>query len=60
MILRLFNNLAKLEYIGKRKDTGIFVKEQVIQKEISMFIKEPSPDATSATPYKKRNSFFLE
>jgi hypothetical protein len=26
----LFNNLAKLDYIGKKKDAGIFVKENPI------------------------------
>lgn len=55
---RLFTSLAKLEYIGKRKDSGIFVKEQIIQKENSIFIKEPAPSPDA--PSKKRNSFFLE
>lgn len=31
--LRLFNSLAALDYIGKKKDTGIFVKEQLIVPE---------------------------
>lgn len=58
ILRRLFTSLAKLEYIGKRKDAGIFVKEQVIQKENSNFTKDPahSPEV----PTKKRNSFFLE
>jgi hypothetical protein len=30
ILSQLFNQLARLEYIGKRKETGIFVKEEVI------------------------------
>jgi hypothetical protein len=30
ILSRLFQQLARLEYIGKRKETGIFVKEEVI------------------------------
>lgn len=30
ILSQLFHQLARLEYIGKRKDTGIFVKEEVI------------------------------
>lgn len=56
----LFSNLARLEYIGKRKDTGIFVKEQIIQKDTSLFVKEtvntPEPEAQP----KKRRSFLVD
>ena len=47
LISRLFVNLSKLEYIGKRKEAGIFVKEQIIKPE-----PEPQP--------KKRRSFLAE
>jgi hypothetical protein len=55
----LFSSLAKLEYIGKRKDTGIFVKEQVIQKESSLFVKEPVTPEPEVQP-KKRRSFLVD
>ena len=29
---RLFNTLSKLEFIGKRKESGIFVKEEAVQQ----------------------------
>src|ERR1022692_2199970 len=32
IISRLFYQLSRLEYIGKRKEAGIFVKEEVVQK----------------------------
>lgn len=32
-ISNLFGNLARLDYIGKKKDAGIFVKEKVISYE---------------------------
>lgn len=55
----LFSSLARLEYIGKRKDTGIFVKEQPIQKESSLFIKEPVNPEPDPQP-KKRRSFLVD
>ena len=33
LILGLFDALAALDYIGKKKETGIFVKEQLIVPE---------------------------
>jgi hypothetical protein len=48
IISSLFNNLSRLEYIGKKKETGIFVKEQVL-----------SPQA-EATAVKKRRSFLAD
>jgi hypothetical protein len=33
LITQLFTRLTQLEYIGKRKDIGIFVKEQIITSE---------------------------
>ena len=30
LVLHLFRNLASLEYIGKKKEAGIFVKEQLM------------------------------
>lgn len=33
LILKLFNSLAALDYIGKKKEAGIFVKEQIIVPE---------------------------
>ncbi|MBO9620617.1 MAG: hypothetical protein J7539_16460 [Niabella sp.] len=33
LILQLFTNLAALDYIGKKKETGIFVKEKLIVPE---------------------------
>jgi hypothetical protein len=35
IISRLFYQLARLEYIGKRKDAGIFVKEEVVKQKSS-------------------------
>ena len=35
IISRLFYQLAKLEYIGKRKEAGIFVKEEVVKQKSS-------------------------
>jgi hypothetical protein len=32
LISKLFHQLARLEYIGKRKETGIFVKEEVVRQ----------------------------
>ncbi|HWK03336.1 MAG TPA: hypothetical protein VNS58_06875 [Puia sp.] len=32
ILSQLFHQLARLEYIGKRKDSGIFVKEEVISQ----------------------------
>jgi hypothetical protein len=47
LISNLFANLARLEYIGKRRDVGIFVKEKVIARE---------PE----TAFAKRRSFLAE
>ena len=33
LITQLFDNLSKLEYIGKRKDAGIFIKERLVKPE---------------------------
>ncbi len=56
---RLFSNLARLEYVGKRKDTGIFVKEQPIQKDSGLFAKEPASPEPEIQP-KKRRSFLVD
>ncbi|NHE58471.1 type VI secretion system baseplate subunit TssK [Cyclobacterium plantarum] len=56
----LWMNLAKLDYIGKRKDTGIFVKEQVSEKEQGSSSKSHVNPPTSDERQGKRNSFFLE
>lgn len=47
VISQLFANLARLEYIGKRKDAGIFVKEKIVVNE-------------SEEPVKKRRSFLAD
>lgn len=47
VISGLFANLARLEYIGKRKDAGIFVKEKVVLTE-------------TEAPGKKRRSFLAD
>jgi hypothetical protein len=47
ILSQLFHQLARLEYIGKRKDSGIFVKEEVIT---------PSTDQTPP----RRRSFLAE
>jgi hypothetical protein len=44
----LFANLARLEYIGKKKEAGIFVKEQMLIPQ-----NESLPD-------KKRRSFLAD
>ena len=46
-ISRLFYQLAKLEYIGKRKEAGIFVKEEVVR-------------TGQETPAQKRRSFLAD
>jgi hypothetical protein len=51
IISALFGNLAQLEYIGKKKEAGIFVKEQVLM---------PNYDSNNITPSKKRRSFLAE
>ncbi|BAV10177.1 Predicted component of the type VI protein secretion system [Filimonas lacunae] len=38
--LKLFNTLAALDYIGKKKEAGIFVKEQVIVPEEEVQMKK--------------------
>jgi hypothetical protein len=43
----LFNNLSKLDYIGKKKDAGIFVKENAITH-------------SQEEPVKKRKSFLAD
>jgi hypothetical protein len=48
IISALFGGLARLEYIGKKKETGIFVKEQVLIPQ------------TEAAPVKKRRSFLAD
>jgi hypothetical protein len=48
IISNLFHQLARLEYIGKRKEAGIFVKEEVINP------------ATQASDPKKRRSFLAD
>lgn len=48
IISRLFYQLARLEYIGKRKDAGIFVKEEVV--------RQKNPEATP----QKRRSFLAD
>lgn len=47
VVSQLFANLARLEYIGKRRDAGIFVKEQAVTNQ---------PEA----PVKKRGSFLAD
>ena len=56
---RLFSSLARLDYIGKRKDTGIFVKEQPIQKDSGLFVKEAVSPEPEVQP-KKRRSFLVD
>lgn len=46
-ISRLFYQLARLEYIGKRKETGIFVKEEVVRN-------------VQEAPAQKRRSFLAD
>jgi hypothetical protein len=48
IISALFASLSRLEYIGKKKESGIFVKEQVLLPQ------------TEATPVKKRRSFLAD
>jgi hypothetical protein len=43
----LFYQLSRLEYIGKRKETGIFVKEEVVKQNID-------------NPPQKRRSFLAD
>jgi hypothetical protein len=47
LLSHLFHQLARLEYIGKRKETGIFVKEEVIKP-------------TDTPPPPKRRSFLAD
>jgi hypothetical protein len=49
LLSRLFFQLAKLEYIGKRKEAGIFVKEDVVKQ-------GQSPE----NPVPKRRSFLAD
>ena len=49
-ISQLFNQLARLEYIGKRKDAGIFVKEEALTPG-GVVVAPPAP---------KRRSFLAE
>jgi hypothetical protein len=60
LINQLFASLARLEYIGKRKDTGIFVKEQIIPKDTGLFVAEPSMPAEPEVQPKKRRSFLVD
>jgi hypothetical protein len=48
IISSLFGNLSRLEYIGKKKESGIFVKEQVLIPQ------------TETVPVKKRRSFLAD
>lgn len=48
VISSLFANLAKLEYIGKKKEAGIFVKEQMLIPQ------------SESLPEKKRRSFLAD
>jgi hypothetical protein len=48
IISSLFASLSRLEYIGKKKESGIFVKEQVLIP------------TNEATPVKKRRSFLAD
>ena len=48
ILSQLFNQLARLEYIGKRKDAGIFVKEEVITP------------TSEQTPPPRRRSFLAD
>ena len=48
IISSLFSSLARLEYIGKKKESGIFVKEQVLLSQ------------TENAPVKKRRSFLAD
>ena len=48
VVSQLFYQLSRLEYIGKRKDAGIFVKEEVINKTV----ETPAP--------KQRRSFLAD
>ncbi len=34
IVSALFHRLARLEYIGKRKEAGIFVKEEAVNQSI--------------------------
>jgi hypothetical protein len=60
IIHRLFTNLSRLEYIGKRKDTGIFVKEERVQPNHVPFISESVAPVEPEPPVKKRKSFLVE
>lgn len=48
-ISQLFHQLARLEYIGKRKDAGIFVKEEAL-----------TPGSVAGPAVQKRRSFLAE
>jgi hypothetical protein len=48
IISSLFGSLSRLEYIGKKKESGIFVKEQVLASQ------------NEAVPVKKRRSFLAD
>jgi hypothetical protein len=45
---KLFETLSKLEFIGKKKESGIFVKEQVLISQ------------SETAPVKKRRSFLAD
>jgi hypothetical protein len=49
ILSQLFHQLARLEYIGKRKDSGIFVKEEVI-----------TPSSSSDQTPPRRRSFLAD
>jgi hypothetical protein len=52
----LFDKLAHLEYIGKRKETGIFVKEHPTEKPVPIEQKNRENEEKRVS----RGSFFLE
>lgn len=60
LINHLFANLVRLEYIGKRKDSGIFVKEQIIQKDSGMLVQESRVVSDPEVTPKKRRSFLVD
>lgn len=56
---KLFTAMAKLEYIGKRKDAGIFVKEHQEPKVHSSGVMDSHSVGEAPAPV-KRKSFFIE
>jgi hypothetical protein len=56
---KLFTSMSKLEYIGKRKDAGIFVKEHQDAKDNSSSTRDFQTVEEPPVP-SKRKSFFVE